>query len=221
MAIHLLELYESKQWAVIDNKTLFYQALRSILCCLREKHEGHSKKHDLPSVSCELLRMPIVPGKRPNEHPREQSSMTCRMLREQLPMTKPRAVKAVGPVSGEQPRKEPREPSASVKDVLKLNMSNDAQEKHCLQGTVNAPPKQPKAQVCNGREMHAAAKVRTCVWQEVCKGCDMRAAAKVRAYVWQEDRKWCDMRAAANEQKNHKWRDMRAAAKEQKNHKWR
>eukprot|EP00957_Ditylum_brightwellii_P151533 11540495-Ditylum_brightwellii.AAC.1 len=108
--------------------------------------------------------MPIVPGKRPDEQLREQSSMSCRMLREQPPMTKPRAVKAMGPGSGKQPHKEheshkePREPSAGVKGVLKLNMPNDAQEKHCLQGRVNVPPKQPKAQVCKGREMRAAAK---------------------------------------------------------------
>eukprot|EP00957_Ditylum_brightwellii_P154961 11795156-Ditylum_brightwellii.AAC.1 len=82
--------------------------------------------------------MPIVPGKRPVEQPREQSSMTCRMLSKQPPMTKPRAVKAVGPGSGKQPRKEhekhkePREPSVGVKGVLKLNMPNDAQEKHRL-----------------------------------------------------------------------------------------
>eukprot|EP00957_Ditylum_brightwellii_P156960 11945726-Ditylum_brightwellii.AAC.1 len=127
--------------------------------------------------------MQIVPGKRPNEQPREQSSMPCWMLREQPPMTNPRAIKAVGPGSDKQPRKEPREPNASVKGVLKLNMSNDAQEKHCLQGRVNAPPKQPKAQVCKGHEMCAAAKEQ--------KNC-----------------KWRDMRAAAKEQKNRKWRDM-------------
>eukprot|EP00957_Ditylum_brightwellii_P041684 3156871-Ditylum_brightwellii.AAC.2 len=69
--------------------------------------------------------------------------------------------------------------------------------------------------------MHAAAKVRACVWQEVCKGHEMRAAAKVRACMWQEDCKWRDMHEAANEQKNRKRRDMRAAANEQKNRKWR
>eukprot|EP00957_Ditylum_brightwellii_P061907 4698119-Ditylum_brightwellii.AAC.1 len=164
MAIHLPELYENKQWAVTDNKSSILSALRSILCCLREKHEGCSKEHELPSVPCELLRIPIVPGKRPDEQPREQSSMPCRMLREQSPMSKPRAVKAVGPGSGEQTRKEHekhkelREPSAGVMGVLKLNMPNDAQERHLLWGRVNATPKQPKAQVCKGREMRAAAK---------------------------------------------------------------
>eukprot|EP00957_Ditylum_brightwellii_P090987 6928208-Ditylum_brightwellii.AAC.1 len=71
-------------------------------------------------------------------------------------------------------------------------MPNDAQEKHRLQWRVNAPSKQPKAKVCKGRKM--------------------RAAAKVRACVWQEDRKWRDMNAAADEQKNRKWRDIRTAA---------
>ena len=80
-----------------------------------------------------------------------------------------KSCKSSGTRSGEQLRKEhekhkePREPSLGVKGVLKLNMPNDAQEKHHLQWRVNAPPKQLKSQVCKGRGTHAAAKVRACV----------------------------------------------------------
>eukprot|EP00957_Ditylum_brightwellii_P198725 15147037-Ditylum_brightwellii.AAC.1 len=94
--------------------------------------------------------MSIASGKQPNEPPRKQWSMPCRLLKEQPPMTKPKIIKAVRQGSGEQPRKkhekhkEPREPSAGAKGVLELNMPNDAQEKHRLWGRANALPEQTK-----------------------------------------------------------------------------